>query len=183
MTVPHLEPSPQWYAIHTHPKQEDRAESNLRAWNVETFAPRCKSLRRSQFRKEPSYYVKPLFSRYIFARFSAPEMLGKVRYTRGVHSIVSVGETPAVIDEELISLIQSRRDPAGFVRLEEEIKSGDEVLVNHGPFSGFVGVFERRMKDSERVAILLKTVAYRVRVIVPSASVAKLKRPALIPQH
>jgi transcriptional antiterminator RfaH len=174
MNVPHQEPSLQWYAIHTHARQEDRAESNLRAWNVETFAPRCKSLRRNQFRKEPSYFIKPLFSRYIFARFDAREMLSKIRYTRGVHSIVSVGETPAIIDSELIDLIMSRRDSAGLVRLEEEMQPGDEVLVNDGPFSGFVGVFERRMKDSERVAILLKTVTYKIRVIVPGASVAKL---------
>lgn len=181
MTVPQLEASLHWYAIHTHAKQEDRAESNLLAWDVETFAPRCKSIRRSQFRKEPSYFVKPLFSRYIFARFNALEMLGKVRYTRGVHSIVSVGGSPAPIDDELIELIKSRRDSSGLIRLEEEMKSGDEVLVNHGPFSGFVGVFERKMKGQERVAILLKTVTYRVRVIVPSASVAKLDGPGLTP--
>lgn len=181
MIVPRLESSPHWYAIHTHAKQEDRAESNLRAWNVEVFAPHCKSIRRSQFKSEPSYFVKPLFSRYIFARFDASTMLGKVRYTRGVHSIVSVGETPAIIDDELIALIMERRDAAGLVRLEEEMKAGDEVLVKYGTFGGFVGVFERRMKDSERVAILLKTVAYQMRVIVPGASVAKLNAPGLTP--
>lgn len=181
MTVPHLEASLHWYAIRTHAKQEDRAESNLLAWNVETFAPRCKGIRRNQFKKEPTYFVKPLFTGYIFARFNAQEMLGKVRYTRGVHSIVSVGESPAPIEDELIELIKSRRDSSGLVRLEEEMKSGDEVLVNDGPFSGFVGVFERRMKDSERVAVLLNTITYRVRVIVPSASVAKLRGPGVTP--
>lgn len=29
-----------WYAIHTKPNQENRAEHNLRSWNVETFAPK-----------------------------------------------------------------------------------------------------------------------------------------------
>ena len=36
---------PFWYAIHTHPKQENRAESNLQAWNVETFIPRIRDCR------------------------------------------------------------------------------------------------------------------------------------------
>jgi hypothetical protein len=31
-----------WYAIRTHLNQENRAEANLRAWNVEIFFPRIR---------------------------------------------------------------------------------------------------------------------------------------------
>jgi hypothetical protein len=34
-----------WYAVSTKPRQEKRAESNLHASRVETFAPRVKERR------------------------------------------------------------------------------------------------------------------------------------------
>lgn len=163
-----------WYAIHTHAKQEGRAESNLRAWNVETFAPRYQSRRRSQFGSGASYLVRPLFPGYIFARFAADDLLHKVRYTRGVHSVVGVAGAPAPLDDALIALIKSREDEDGFVKLSDDIETGDEVVVQGGSFNGFIGVFERRMKDSRRVIILLKTTTYRVRVIVPETNVTKV---------
>jgi transcriptional antiterminator RfaH len=161
-----------WYAIHTHAKQEGRAEGNLLAWNVETLVPRYKSRRLNQFRTEPSYSVKPLFPGYIFARFKSEEMFHKIRYTRGVHSIVSMGNIPAPLDDAIVEMIMLRLGGDGFIKLEDDIKSGDQVVVSGGVFSGFIGVFDRRMKDSDRVVILLKT-AYQLRVIVTEKSVAK----------
>ena len=166
-----------WYALHTHPNQEGRAESNLTAWNIETFLPRYKSRRRSEFRSEPSYAVRPLFTGYIFARFDANE-IPKVRYTRGVHSVVSVGTTPVSVDDELIEAIKERIGGDGLVRLSDEIKPGDEVVLKGGHFNNFGGVFERRLKDKERVMILLKTVTHRVRVVVPESLVMKAVSPS-----
>lgn len=174
MMSPDRESIARWYAIHTHARQEERAESNLQIWNVETFVPRYQARRRSQFRSEPTYLVKPLFPRYIFARFAADESFHKVRYTRGVHSVVSIAGWPVPIDDALITLMKERLDGDGLVKLNDEIKAGDEVVVQGGNFNGFVGVFERRMKDSARVMILLKTATYRVRVIVPEMNVTKV---------
>lgn len=173
------EHSPSWYAIQTHPKQEYRAEGNLISWNVETFVPRYKSVRRSKFRSAPSYSIKPLFTGYIFARFVArAEFLHKIRYTRGVRSIVSMGQNPAPLDDAIVEVIMARQDDEGCVKLEEEMRPGDEVIVCDGAFGGFEGVFDRRLKDSERVVILLKTV-YKCHVIVPDSNVRR--RPAAPP--
>ncbi|MBA3240909.1 MAG: hypothetical protein H0T60_06750 [Acidobacteria bacterium] len=162
-----------WYVLHTHVRQENRAESNLRVMNIETFVPRYRQRRRNQFRAKPIYYTSALFSRYIFARFSLEEMLRKVRYTRGVRGVVCVGDEPAPVDDELIEMIKSRSDADGFVCLEDELKPGDEVLVKYGHFSGFAGVFERRLKDSERVMILLKTVTGQVHIVEMRANISK----------
>jgi transcriptional antiterminator RfaH len=174
------EHSLRWYAIHTHPKQEVRAESNLLSWNIETFLPKYKSGRQNQLRMESRYSVKPLFPGYIFARFRAGDMFHKIRYTRGVHSIVSMGNSPVPLDDPIIEMIMSRQDGDGFVTLEDDIKSGDEVVVSGGVFSGFVGVFDRRMRDSERVVILLKT-AYQFRVVVPEMNVTSTRSNHLRP--
>jgi len=174
MTAVSREASLRWYAIHTHARQEQRAESNLLAWNVEAFTPRCLGRRRQEFRPRPSFFVKPLFPGYIFARFNAPTMLHKVRFTRGVRGVISVGDEPAPIEDEMISIIKSKMGKDGLVRLEDDFREGDEVLVRGGHFSGFVGVFERKLRDSERVMILLKTISSQVRIIVADDDIAKV---------
>jgi transcriptional antiterminator RfaH len=163
MFASQMENGRQWYAIHTHPKQEERAENNLKAWQVETFAP---WRRGRQVRPSAPPAHLPLFPGYIFARFNVEQLLYKIRYTRGVHSIVSVGVQPAVVDDELIALMQSRRNEEGYILMSGELQPGDEVIIKEGVFKGFVGVFERQMKDSDRVTLLLKTVAHRAQVIV-----------------
>lgn len=170
-----FESSIRWYAIHTHPKQEARAESNLLAWNVETFVPRYLWRRLNQFRSEPTFHIRPLFPRYIFARFDADELSHKVHYTRGVHSIVSAGGWPVPLDDALIDLMKARRGEDGLIRLDDEVRAGDEVLIEGGNFDGFVGVFERRMKDSARVMILLKATSYSMHVVVPENNVLKIR--------
>jgi transcriptional antiterminator RfaH len=167
---------PHWYAIHTHPKQEYRAENNLLAWNVKTFVPRYKSVRRNQYKSAPCYSVRPLFTGYIFAQFvSRPDVLHKIRYTRGVHSIVNMGKEPVPVDDAIVEVIMARQDEDGCVKLEDDIRPGDEVIVCGGAFSGFDGIFDRRIKDTERVVILLNTL-YRFHVIVPDTDIKK--RPA-----
>ena len=161
-----------WYVIHTHPNQEERANGNLISWNVETFAPRRKE-RRYGHAGGPSYVVKPLFPRYIFARFNVEDLLHKVRFTRGVHSVVSFGGSPTPVGDDVIETIRSRSGEDGFVRLTDDLKSGDEVSVKDGVLKGIVGVFERQMRDSERVMILLKTVSYQTHIVVDRGLVEK----------
>jgi transcriptional antiterminator NusG len=163
-----------WYAIHTHPKHENRAENNLRAWQVETFAPKLRECRINQFSGALTYYIKPLFPRYLFARFKASELLHKIYFTRGVHSIVSFGSGPIPVDDEIIALLQSQVGEDGFVRLGNELKPGDKVKITGGAFENLSGVFERGLKDSDRVTILLAAISYQGHVIVERELLAKI---------
>lgn len=162
-----------WYVIHTNPRQEDRAEHNLRAWNVETFTPRIKERRFNMFNGAANFLAKPLFPRYFFARFDVTGMLSKVRFTRGVHSIVSLGGNPTPVDDSILETIQSRVGADGFVRMGEELKPGDEVLIEAGPLRNFTGIFERHMKESDRIMILLNTVSYQAHIVVPRGHLRK----------
>lgn len=164
--------NPLWYAIHTKPKQENRACENLLAWNVETFAPLLRKRYFKPFTTRAVYRNEPLFRSYIFARFDAGDMLHKVRFTRGVHSVVSCGGNPIPIDDEVIRLIQLRSED-GFVRLNDDLKHGDKVVVEGGPLKGLSGIFDRRTSDSERILLLLQTVTYQACVEVESAMVRK----------
>lgn len=155
-----------WYAIHTHPKQENRAEWNLKAWSVETFFPKIRDCRFNEFTGEPFYFVKPLFPGYLFARFALNNLLHKVRFSRGVHSVVCIGSDPAPVDDRVIEIISSQIDSTGFVKIGADLEPGAKVLVQAGPFKGLTGIFERESNAAVRISILLDCISFQARVEV-----------------
>ena len=167
-------PESQWYAIRTHINQENRAEANLRAWNVEVFYPKIKEQRRNQFSGAFTSMTKPFFSRYLFARFNAEKALHKVWFTRGVQSVVSFGGAPSPVEDDVIEFFRMRVDKDGFVQLGEDFSPGDKVIMKGGVFDNLVGIFERHTNDSERVMILLQTINYQGHVIVDRRSLRKV---------
>lgn len=166
MGIELLADSPQWYVVHTNPKQEERANGNLRAWGLETLHAKLKTRRYNEFTGAPSLLTKPLFPRYIFAKFNARKQLAKICFTRGVHHVVSFGGQPATVDESIIQIVTNRIDKDGFVKTGDELNRGDKVIIKAGPLRDFVGVFEQKLKDNERVSVLLTTINYQGRLVV-----------------
>jgi transcriptional antiterminator RfaH len=164
---------PCWYAIHTRPKDEERANRNLIAWGIEAFAPRIRGYRYNEYTRKPTALIKPLFPGYIFARFNARTLLHKVYYTRGVHSVVSFNDSPFPVRHDEISLIQSRMDENGFVRMNDELNPGDEVTIKSGAFEGLNGIFDREINGKERVMIFLSAIKYQARVTIERALIQK----------
>ncbi len=165
---------PHWYAIHTHLKQENRAERNLNAWNVETFFPRVRNCHFNDFTSEPVYFIKPLFPGYLFARFALDNLLHKVRFTRGVHSVVCMGIDPAPVDDRVIEIIAAQIDGAGFVKTGADFDPGAKVLIQAGPFKGLTGIFEQEASAADRIKILLDCVCFQARVEVERKHVRAL---------
>jgi transcriptional antiterminator RfaH len=157
---------PCWYAIQTKPQQEDRAESNLIAWGVETFYPKMQVRRFNQFTGKPSSIAKPLFTRYIFARFQASTMLHDICFTRGVQTVVKSDGICCPVDDNIIETIKLRVGQNGFVRLGEEFKRGDKVVISSGPLKDLIGVFNEAANDHARVSILLTSISYQSRVVI-----------------
>ncbi|HEX7333051.1 MAG TPA: transcription termination/antitermination NusG family protein [Pyrinomonadaceae bacterium] len=163
-----------WYVIKTQPKQETRAECNLRAWGINTFHPKISERCTNPFTGLLSYAIKPLFSRYIFAQFDINSTYRRVCFTRGVHSVVNFGNGPAQVDYEIIKLIQSRVGKDGLVKLDNELQQGDHVTINSGPLKHMTGIFQRDIKGTDRVAILLTSISYQGRVIIEKDLVKKI---------
>ena len=166
MNTKNAEDTSRWYVVHTKSRQEERANSNLQAWGVETLNPKVKTRRYDQFIGTPLHISQPLFPRYIFARFNADKQLSKIWFTRGVQNVVCFGGNPASVDEDIIELLQARIDESGFVKTRDELKRGDKVMIKAGPMRNFVGVFEREVKASERIEILLTSISYQGRLLV-----------------
>ena len=165
---------PTWFAVCTNAKQEDRAYNNLHAWGVECFNPKVKEYRRNQFTGAATQMPKPLFPRYIFARFSINRSLHKISFTRGVQRVVSFDDKPTPIDDEVIALLQARVDPNGFLQVGEPLKPGDKVRVKDGPWKTLVGVVERELKSNERIMILLDSLKFQSRLSIERDWVEKI---------
>jgi transcriptional antiterminator RfaH len=165
---------PCWYAVRTNPGQEERAHCNLLACGVETFHPKMRDRRRNKITGVQTFVTKPLFPRYIFARFTANKLLHKISYTRGVHSVVSFGYGPTPVDDEIIAVIREQVGPDGFVRVGEELRPGDRVQLTDGPMRDLTGVFAYGADDSDRVQILLTTVSFQGHVTVEREFVEKV---------
>jgi transcriptional antiterminator RfaH len=158
---------PRWYAIHTHPQQEERADFNLRTLKIDTFAPRLKERHFQRYTGKLFYKTQPLFPRYIFARFGAT-LLPKVSFTRGVSSVVNFGNGPMPVEDEIIELIRSRVDEDSCFIRQENFKCGDKVTFSNGVFKNLTGIFEREVKAKNRVILLLETLSYQGRIEVDS---------------
>ena len=155
-----------WYVIYTKANEEDRAEQNLAAWGLETFYPRIKKKQVNEFSGKAVYFSRPLFPRYIFAKFDAETLLHKVCNTRGVQKVLCIDYSPVPVADEIILLIQSKVFEDGFIRLDDTLKRGDEVLIKNGSMKGLNGIFDRTMTDKNRVMILVTAINYQATVIV-----------------
>ena len=166
--------TPHWFAIYTNGKQEVRAFQNLQAWGLECLNPMIKEYRRNHFTGIASLVSRPLFPRYIFARFAPLTLMHKVTFTRGVQRIVSFNDEPCPIDDEVIAFLESRVGSDGFVSLGSPLKAGDKVRIKDGPWKALEGVVERDVKPSERVMLLLTAINFQGRLTIESDWLEKI---------
>jgi transcription antitermination factor NusG len=87
---------------------------------------------------------------------------------------VSFGGHPISINNEVIDLIREQVEDDGFVRMVDELKLGDQVRVNSGPLQSVIGVFERKLKDKDRVRILLNAMNYQSHLLIDREMVDKV---------
>jgi transcriptional antiterminator RfaH len=158
-----------WYVVQTKPRQDARAESNLRRWNIQTFAPHVREQRRTAG-GEIAHRVAPLFPSYLFARFDAEALGGKIRLTRGIQRIIGFGEYATPVDDAIIRVIEEQIGDDGLVR-PREAQPGDAVEIIDGPLRSLVGVFERHTCARDRVVILLTTIGCRPRVEIEETAI------------
>jgi len=159
-----------WYAINTKPHQEKLAELHLSRLEVETFLPRLKRLK--MVRRIRTTVIEPLFPGYVFARCDMRERYRAVAYAKGVRKIVQFGASPAEVDESLIASIKDRLEDGCVVVRPQRLTPGQTVRIHEGPFCGIDAIFERELSDKQRAVLLLRTIAFQARIVVPLEFVA-----------
>lgn len=160
-----------WYLIHTKIRQERTALENLERQGFECFLPliRAEKLRRGKL----DVVREALFPRYMFIRLSTDaesQSWSPIRSTVGVSRMVTFGQTPAKINDELIEELRAHSNATDVVL--RHFEPGEQVVVTDGPFVGVEAIYQ--MTDGEgRVMVLLNILSKQVKMTVPPASIRK----------
>jgi len=83
-----------WFALHTKPRRENFAATNINALGVEILLPRIKVERSA--RSVVRMATKPLFPGYFFARFCPESFFESVKCSRGVLQVVRIASRKTV---------------------------------------------------------------------------------------
>ena len=159
-----------WYLIHTKPRQEALALTNLSRQGFECYMP---MLRLQKIRQRKTALVaEPMFPRYLFIRLDTSgsgQSWSPIRSTLGVNQLVRFGGQPAKVDGQLIDLIRSREQGT---HAQPLFTAGDNVTVADGPFAGLEAIYQNTDAES-RSMILLNILSKPVSMRIDTASLRR----------
>lgn len=142
-----------WHVIHTKPRQEQRALTNLQQQGYDCYLPLLATEKLQ--RGTPTVVHEPLFARYLFIQLESNQT-GKswapIRSTLGVSRLVTFGVEPAKASLELIDTLRAEISET-HSKTVKLFNPGERVQVKHGPFMGLEGIYQ--MTDGEQRAMVL----------------------------
>ena len=138
-----------WFALAVKPRHEKAVAEHLLARSLESYAPVYRE-RRLVVGSRPIVEL-PLFSRYVFCRFSFADRL-KVISMPGVQSVVGFGGKAAPVHDEEIDAVKTLVGSGLAVAPWHYLRIGQHVRIREGPLSGLEGILARE-KSGYRVVI------------------------------
>ena len=162
-----------WYVIHTKPRQERRALTNLQQQGYQCYLPMITLEKLGRGRLNVA--EEPLFPRYLFIYLDNShhgQNWAPIRSTIGVSGLVTFGSTPAKIDVGLISLLQAQQD--GLSAAPERLfHQGEVLLVSDGPFTGLEAVYQMQSGDN-RAMVLIELMGKVAQMQIAPANLRKI---------
>jgi len=154
-----------WFVVYTKPRQERIAVENLARQNFEAYCPIIAVTKRRNYQLVS--VIEPFFPRYIFVRFDLKsDNLAPIRSTRGVSSLVRFGGVPKRVPPLLIRALKSNENAQQLHCIVSRAwRRGDEVEIEHGPFSGYSCIFDAE-RSADRVTVLLNIVGKQTRATI-----------------
>jgi transcriptional antiterminator RfaH len=161
-----------WYLIHTKIRQERHALQNLERQGFECYLP-CVQAEKLQG-GALAVVDEPLFPRYLFIRLGSGlegQNWAPIRSTTGVSRLVSFGNVPAKVDDELVDAIRSQISGPGGLR--SQFEPGQKVVITQGPFAGLEAIYQ--LSDGEsRVMVLLNILSKTVKMYLAPTGLRKM---------
>lgn len=144
-----------WYVMHSKPQKEQWLLKQLDALDIDVYYPCLHD--KSRIVSLRGY--RPYFPGYLFVNVDL-ELTGTsmLEWIPGSLGLISFGGEPACVPEGLLQRIRHHLDEmnAAQVRIVDSLQPGDEVIIRSGPFAGYDAIFYTRLRDTERVQVLLK---------------------------
>jgi transcription antitermination factor NusG len=169
-----MDSNPQWYALTVKHQHERRAAAVLAKRGVEALLPLYKTRRRWSDRVKQ--IEMPLFSGYLFCRFSLEERI-RVVDAPGVGGIVSFGGHPAAVENQEIENIRRAMNSKAALHPWPRLEAGDLVRIEKGPLAGLEGPL-LRTDSGVRIVLGIQILQRAVAVEVEPEAVRLIRRAA-----
>ncbi|MBI5964506.1 MAG: hypothetical protein HY863_13595 [Chloroflexi bacterium] len=165
-----------WYVLRSKPNKEELLWEQLLIRKVQVFHPRI----HVQPVNPRSRRVKPYFPGYVFVQVDLEQVgLSVLQRMPGATGLVSFDSQPSIVPDALILAVKKKVDAINSVggELFQDLKPGDPVEIQSGPFAGYEAIFDARLPGSERVRVLLKMLQGRsTKMELPAGLLEKKKR-------
>jgi len=162
LTQPSTLSRERWYAVHTLPFAEARAERQLQRQEFRTFQPkRHKTVRHA---RKLSTIEAPFFPRYLFIVLDLDRHQWRsVNGTIGVSRLVMCGDQPHRVPPGVVEALIEAADARGILQLGRKLRLGESVRLMAGPLAEQIAILDK-LDDSGRVQVLLHILGRRVAV-------------------
>lgn len=143
-----------WYVIRSKPNKEEFLAEQLTAYGVRVFYPRI----RVKTVNPRARKVKAFFPSYLFVEVDLETIsASSLQWMPGAINLVSFDGSPAPVPDTLISAIERQVEHinASQENFVKELKPGDVVVIQGGPFAGYEAIFDGQVSGRERVRVLL----------------------------
>jgi transcriptional antiterminator RfaH len=158
----HLTASERWYAVHTLPFAEARAEGQLHRQRFRTFQPkRHKTIRHA---RRLSTVEAPFFPRYLFIALDlGRHQWRSVNGTFGVSRLVMRGEEPHPVPHGVVEALIAAADARGILQLGRNLQVGGPMRLLAGPFAEQIAILDH-LDESGHVRVLLDILGRQVTI-------------------
>jgi len=161
-----------WYLLQTKPNSHVTACENLRRLGFYVFLPLI--IKTTKRNGKFSDVKAPLFPGYLFMGTSINPIPWKsVNGTRGVSRAVTLDGVYRSIDTLIIEGLRQRCDEHGFFQSLRDIKVGDRVKIERGPFAEFICTVDQ-IRDDKRAWVLFDLLQQKTRSEVSFSDLSKI---------
>jgi transcription antitermination factor NusG len=161
----------QWWAVYTRHQHEKTVAHLLSTKGFDVFLPLYDSVRRWKDRSKT--LSLPLFPCYVFVRGGLDRRL-QVVTTPGIHTILYVGDSVAVIPSQEMEAIRTAVNSPAQVEPYPFLRCGEKVRVTRGSLEGVTGVLVRK-KSFYRLVLSVEMLAQSVSVEIDASDVEPTK--------
>lgn len=163
-----------WYALYTKPRKEHQVDGLLRERGIETYLPTVGRKKKRRDRHDRIVY----FPCYLFARVDF-EIIPRssIDWMPGMRRIVSDGEQPVKVDEDLVALVRDRLEAMEGVG-HGRLRRGDRVRIRSGPLRDLEAVFDQPLSQADRVRILVDVLGRMTPVDIEYSQVKFVRGPS-----
>jgi len=153
-----------WYRVYSKPQKEEFAQSQLRSKGLEVFLPRLLLPNNGKKHKR----IVPLFPNYLFTRINIHSAeYGYTIWSPGVKRLVSFNGIPAPIESDIVDYLMKQTNTEGLIPARSNLRVGQEVRIDGGPFDGLNGIIQEPPNAKGRVRVLLRLLNRPIKAEIP----------------